>query len=418
MNTSAQAKPDITARYSALQGLFWLNYCILGGFVNVYLLEHNFSNSMIGAIVAVSGILSACISPLIAAYADKPESLSVKKILTIMSAGMVVLMVLIAVTGKSYILTVITYTAGLTVIQLMASLTSSLATQSMRSGYRVNFGTARGIGSLMYGLSAHALGFLVARTHPDILPAAAAVTWTITLILYLRFPDTKDVAVMYAGEENGIAPKKSGSPIAFFRKYPRYGLFLLGLFFVYISHSLANVFVTQVVISKGGTAADTGLILGVQALVEIPVMFGFSRMLKVVKAHNWMRICAFFYVLKSIGTYASTSVGSHVAVQFLETGSYAVMVVCGLYYVNSIMRTEDCVKGQSYMGISTTVANVAASWIGGILLDLYGVSTMLILGIIVAVIGTVIMFYNAQAPKSETYAADGQTQGTPKGTRS
>ena len=74
------------------------------------------------------------------------------------------------------------------------------------------------------------------------------------------------------------------------------------------------------------------------------------------------------------------------------------MVVCGLYYVNSIMRTEDCVKGQSYMGISTTVANVAASWIGGILLDLYGVSTMLILGMVVAVIGTVIVFFNAQAP--------------------
>ena len=68
------SKPDITAAYSALQGLFWLNYCIIGGFANVYLLEHNFSNSMIGAIVALSGIFSACISPLVAAYADKPEN--------------------------------------------------------------------------------------------------------------------------------------------------------------------------------------------------------------------------------------------------------------------------------------------------------------------------------------------------------
>jgi len=399
-SNTISSKPDITAAYSALQGLFWLNYCIIGGFANVYLLEHNFSNSMIGAIVALSGIFSACISPLVAAYADKPESLSVRKILTILSAGMAVLMVLIAVTGKNYILTVITYTAGMTVIQLMASLTSSLATQSMRSGYRVNFGTARGIGSLMYGLSAHALGFLVARTHPDILPVAAAISWTVNLILYLRFPDTKDVAVMYNGAENVRAPEKGGSPTAFFRKYPRYGLFLLGIFFVYISHSLANVFVTQVVMSKGGTSADTGLILGVQALVEIPVMFGFSKMLKVAKVHNWMRICAFFYVLKSIGTYASASVGQHVAVQFLETGSYAVMVVCGLYYVNSIMKTEDCVKGQSFMGISTTMANVAASWIGGIMLDVYGVPAMLILGMSVAVFGTVIVFFNAQPPQN------------------
>ena len=399
MNPTASAKPDLTVRYSVLQGLFWLNYCILGGFANVYLLEHGFSNSLIGTVVAVSGILSACISPLIAAYADRPESLSVRKILTIMSAGMVALMVLIALTGQSLVLTALTYTAGMTVIQLMASLTSSLATQSMRSGYHVGFGAARGIGSLMYGLSAHALGFLVARTHPDILPVAAAISWVVNLVVYLRFPDTKDIAVMYANAENTPARKSSGSPIAFFRKYPRYGLFLLGLFFVYISHSLANVFVTQVVISKGGTSADTGLILGVQALVEIPVMFGFSKMLKIAKAHNWMRICVIFYVLKSIGTYASATVGQHVAVQFLETGSYAVMVVCGLYYVNSIMRTEDCVKGQSYMGISTTVANVVASWIGGILLDVSGVSSMLILGMVVAVIGTVIVLFNAQAPQ-------------------
>ena len=399
MNTSAAAKPDITVRYSAIQGLFWLNYCILGGFANVYLLEHHFSNSMIGAIVAVSGILSACCSPLVAAYADRPESLSVRKILTLMSAGMAALMVMISATGRNYILTIISYTAGMTLIQLMASLTSSLATQSMRSGYRVNFGTARGIGSLMYGLSAHALGFLVAKTHPDILPAAAAVSWAVNFLLYLRFPDTKDVAVMYAGENAVPAAKRSGSPIAFFRKYPRYGFFLLGLFFVYISHSLANVFVTQVVISKGGTNADTGLILGVQALVEIPVMFGFSRMLKVIKANNWMRICVIVYVLKSIGTYASASVGQHVAVQVLEMGSYAVMVVCGLYYVNSIMRTEDCVKGQSYMGISTTVANVAASWIGGRMLDLTDVPTMLIFGMISAAFGAVIVLFCAQAPK-------------------
>ena len=406
MNISVKTKPDLTARYALIQGLFWLNYCILGGFANVYLLEHGFSKAMIGMIVALSGILSACFSPVIAAYADKKESLSVRKILTRMSAVMTALMLLIAATGRSYVLTIITYTAGMTLIQLMASLTSSLATQSMRSGYRVNFGTARGIGSLMYGLSAHALGFLVAKTSPDILPVAAAVFWAVNLAVYFTFPDTKDIAVMYAGEETAGEKEKSvpgaggasGSPAAFFRKYPRYGLFLLGIFLVYISHSLANVFVTQVVISKGGTSADTGLILGVQALVEIPVMLGFSRMLKVVKAHNWMRICAVFYVLKSIGTYASATVGQHVAVQVLEMGSYAVMVVCGLYYVNSIMRTEDCVKGQSYMGISTTVANVAASWIGGIMLDVCGVSAMLILGMIVASAGTVIVLFGAQAP--------------------
>jgi len=76
------------------------------------------------------------------------------------------------------------------------------------------------------------------------------------------------------------------------------------------------------------------------------------------------------------------------------------MVVCGLYYVNSIMKTEDCVKGQSFMGISTTMANVAASWIGGIMLDVYGVPAMLILGMSVAVFGTVIVFFNAQPPQN------------------
>ena len=394
------SKGNLTARYALIHGLFQMGYCILGGFVNVYLLDCGFSNSAIGLIVAWSGIFSVCVAPLIAGYLDKPGSISVKKALTHMSFGMLMLLLLIAVTGRSYVLTFISYTAGLTLMQLMASLINSLATQSMRSGWSVDFGAARGCGAFSYGLLAHLLGFAVARFSPGILPLCGAAVWVIVFLYMLRFPDTKDVSVMYAGRrsipERG---RQRSSPVAFFRRYPRYGIFLVGLFFVYISHSLANVFVTQIVISKGGTSADTGLILGVQALVEIPVMLGFSKMLKVAKAHNWMRICAVFYVLKSIGTLLSGNVGAHVAVQFLEIGSFAVMAVSGLYYVNSIMRTEDCVKGQSFMGISTTMANVAASWIGGIMLDVYGVRTTLLLGVAAAVIGMIIMFFSAEQPK-------------------
>ena len=396
------SKKNLTARYAVVQGLYWMSYCILGGFANVYLLAHDFSNTAIGFIVALSGIISAVISPVIAAYLDRRESMSVKKALTLMSFGMLVLVLLIAVTGRNYIQTVVTYTAAMTLIQMMASLLGSLATQSMRSGWSVNYGLARGTGSLTYGLLAHTLSFLVARFRPDVLPVAAAVIWAVTFFYLYKFPDTKDISVMYANEtQPAPSARQGGSPIAFFRRYPRYGLFLLGIFFVYISHAVANVFVTQVVISKGGTSADTGLILGVQALVEIPVMFGFSKMLKVAKVHSWMRICAIVYVLKIFGTFAVTTVGGLVAVQFLELGSYAVMVVSSLYYVNSIMRTEDCVKGQSYFGISTTVANVVASWLGGMMLDAYGVHITLLAGIAVAVLGMVIVFFGAESPKAE-----------------
>ena len=409
-------KKDITARYAVVQGLFWANYCILGGFANVYLLAHGFSNTAIGLIVAISGILSACTSPIIAAWADRPETMPVRRIVTIMAAGMIALMALVFLTRTSYVLTVITYTAAMMLIQLSATFTGALAAQSMRSGWKLTYGLARGAGSLMYGLSAHALGWVVARFSPDILPVLGIALWIVSFLFMLRFPDTKDHAVLYAdmpadgaemgGEGGGRArgnadppQKRSDSPAAFFKRYPRFGLFLIGIFFVYISHAICNVFVTQIVISKGGTDADTGLILGVQALVELPVMFGFAWMLKKVRAMNWMRICAFFYVLKMIGTYAAGSVAAHTAVQIFEMGSYAVMVAGTIYYVNSIMDARDTVKGQSYFGISTTTANVAASLLGGVLLDRWGVSPTLLFGIVVVVIGTLIVFVSVEKPR-------------------
>ncbi|MCI6435611.1 MAG: hypothetical protein MR828_12825, partial [Clostridiales bacterium] len=65
-----------TAGYAAIQSFFWMCYASIMGFVSMYLLQAGFDNSQVGILIAGAGLLSALLQPVVAAYADKPGSLS------------------------------------------------------------------------------------------------------------------------------------------------------------------------------------------------------------------------------------------------------------------------------------------------------------------------------------------------------
>lgn len=59
-----------------------------------------------------------------------------------------------------------------------------------------------------------------------------------------------------------------------------------------------------------------------------------------------------------------------------------------VYYVNSIMKEKDRVKGQAFTAMAMTAGGVSGSLMGGWLIDKMGVKAMLAAGIIVTAAGT------------------------------
>ena len=65
-----------TINYTLIQGSYWACYCAIVTFSSVYLLAQGFSNSQIGLVISVSGILSAILQPVISGMADRLKKLS------------------------------------------------------------------------------------------------------------------------------------------------------------------------------------------------------------------------------------------------------------------------------------------------------------------------------------------------------
>ena len=75
---------NLTPLYAFIQGLYWMNFAAIMGYSGFYLLGSGFSNTEIGIIIAIAGILSAVLQPVLASYADRPDSPSLKKFLQLL----------------------------------------------------------------------------------------------------------------------------------------------------------------------------------------------------------------------------------------------------------------------------------------------------------------------------------------------
>lgn len=264
MNKSKTEK-NLTPGYSLIQGFFWMNFAAIMGFSSLYLLDCGYSNTQIGMIIATAGIISAVLQPVIATYADRPSSMSVKKIILILSAVQAVLGILVLLTyHRAFMLTGLFYGCLITLLQLLNPLVNSLGMESINQGRHLNFGVARGMGSVAYAIFSYVLGIILAKTGARFVPISIILVFSVMLVSLFLFPFEK------SDRKSVKTPgKRSANPFAFFIRYKRFSVVLIGCVLVYISHVLLNSFTFQIVESKGGGSEEMGFVMALGALVEL-----------------------------------------------------------------------------------------------------------------------------------------------------
>ena len=109
---------NLTPLYAFIQGLYWMNFAAIMGYSGFYLLGSGFSNTEIGIIIAIAGILSAVLQPVLAGYADRPESPSLIKFLQLLLVLQLILGISLLFC-KSILLTGVVYGCGVTLLQLL-----------------------------------------------------------------------------------------------------------------------------------------------------------------------------------------------------------------------------------------------------------------------------------------------------------
>ena len=304
-----------TPRFVAIQSSYWACYCCIISFSSVYLLDQGFSNAQVGLVISLGGLLSALLQPRVSRAADRLQKLSLRLfcagvagIALVASAG------LLCLPGK--LPQLVLYGSLVVLVQLLMPLCSALGMACLNLGYRLNFGLARGAGSMAFGIFSAACGRLVLWLGAWSVAAAMLVMQAVLFaaILSFRFqtpapgftpPEPKPEAA--PAQTSQQAPKQKGQ--AFLRVYPHMGFVLLASCLVFISHNLLNTFAFQIVQHLGGDSGSMGTVLFLQSILELPVMFGFSWLLTKAGSRVWTRLSGVGFFLHAFGSWLAPPSG-------------------------------------------------------------------------------------------------------------
>ncbi|NLP17139.1 MAG: MFS transporter [Clostridiales bacterium] len=386
---------QLTIKYAFLQSTYWISQCIIYSFAAVFLQYKNFNNTQIGIVLSLSAILSIVLQPAISAFADKSKKKTVRYIILTILLIVFGITVIFNIWNNSFIIIasifVIINALQITLIPLL----NSIALEFLNNGYPFNFGLARGTASIAFAFTSYLLGHAVNRFSPSIILPLFLISYVLLFIAAYIFRVKTPMNTLGGNEDRVIHPP--ASVLGFFIKYKRFSFLLIGITMVFYSHSLINTFLINIIENAGGDSADMGLSLTIAAALELPMMAAFTLLVKKVKCSTLIKISGFFFFIKSATIWLAPNVMAVHFSQGFQMLSFAMFTPASVYYVNSIINEEDKNKGQAILGAATIgVAGTIANISGGKLLDISGVSDMMMLGTLVALVGFAIILFSTE----------------------
>lgn len=366
-----------------------VGYVTMSAFSSLYLLDIGLSNGAVGLLLALASMISVILQPPVGAIIDKNPKISTKWMLLLI--GIIVSAIgglIIFVPHKGIALTSILYGTDIMLLMLAQPFLNALGMDAINYGYPINFGVGRSMGSLGYALGSFAFGRISVMAGAKSVPVAFSISFLVLCALLFIYPVKKDETVVISKEET-----KKENPFLFLTRYKKFAIMLIGLIFVYFSHSLINTFTLQIVLSKNGTSKDMGTATSIAAICELITMLLFPLYMKRFKLYNLLRVSCLFFVLKIFLSFFVTSMAGFLLIQGTQMFGWGLMSMGIVYYVNNLVGDYDKAQGQAYAGMAYTIACVLATFIGGNIIDLFGVNAMLISGTVLAAFGGIILYF-------------------------
>lgn len=378
-------------------------YGITGSFASVFMLAKGYDNMHIGITLAAANLLALGLQPFVADHMDKAKGIKIIDA----SVWMTLLMMLTGAgyfvfTGGSFMLAAV-IVAILAIHALLQPLLNSLAFRLSESGTNVNFGIGRAGGSLGFSVIVGVLGTLVEKKGEMSVPvcAEAACALLIALLFLTKYSFTK----MKRQNDIEIAEHSGGTPAgadaddderidlkAFIRRNKYFFIMNLGISGLLFSNAILSNYMPQIAGGVGGTTEQTGRILSLMALLEMPTMIFIGTIKKHFRSRTLIKIASVGFTGKIVVCWLSGSVGVLFAAQAFQLVAFALLMPAMVYYVNEIMSPGEAVKGQSLFTMMFTFSTIIASFAGGWILDASGSKVLTFIAALVTAAGAAVVF--------------------------
>jgi MFS transporter, PPP family, 3-phenylpropionic acid transporter len=380
-------KMTINSRYKVLQGLFWMLFCVGSGFISLYLQGRGLGTAGIGTVTALFGILAALLQPMLGRICDRSNRLTWRSMILMLSVPFLIFCFIMPFIPGEW-----TSAVFIGMLMLLANVIMPFVNSAhfyySQAGENINFGVARGIGSGLYALLALFIGVLAEYCGIEIVPLAGIMISGAFIIVISRMPCTAKV-VTKVPIENAIQK-------GFLLRYPAFTLMLLASLLMLTSHNIVNTYLLQILQSLGGDSSQLGITMAIQAVVEIPILFSFSKLIKYFRPTSLMLIAAIGYALKATFYAVSSNIPMIYITQFTQMCSFAIFASASVYYTSERIAEEDQITGQAYMTSMIAAGTVLGSLIGGWVLEFSDMTTMLSVNVIVSIFGVLLAIVSAK----------------------
>ena len=372
--------------------LFWAGYAIAWSYTAVYLQERGYNSQIVGLVTGIGAVISVLLQPLLAkmiAKNQKMSNLSNVLYLKLLAIVMAVLM-LLNLPGVYTVAILFTILAGLDAS--IPSILNSIAMETNNAGGKINYGFARGMGSIGYALFSVFLGWGVSSLGAEYLMLLYIGVGILTIVIVGMLKKASDKLIKMS--KNAVE-QKSGtdvSMLSLFEKYSFLKYFLLATVLLFMSHNMVCVFLPMIIEHAGGDSSKLGVALAISAVVEFPVMACFVKLSQKIKIEKLLIISAIFFTVKSTVMFLASGVALVYLAQFLQFGGFALYIPASVYFIDMSLQEEDrnvgqAITGACSLGLGGTFGNV----LGGVIIEGAGLSTMVLVSTVFCAVALVLM---------------------------
>ena len=389
----------LDAHYILMQAGFWAMFAAICCYQAALLLGRGFSNSQVGLIMSVRCLAGIFFQPLLGGFADRHPRLPLKFIVALsLFLSFFAGLPLIFYPGMGLAGTLIVFVI-LGALEISSyPLMDAMAIQYINAGVPIRYSLGRGIGSFSYAVFGALLGLQAGRWGVESTLITHAFLVAAECVIVAFYPTFRPASPSQA---QTTPPPRPHSALTLLRTHPKFSLMLAGIFLGLTAYMPLVNFLINIIVSRGGDSTSLGGALFLMAASELPAAFLFQRLSRRWKSGRLLLLSLLFIALKAACLFFSGNLTAVLLIQPLQMLGYGLFTPASVFYVNESVPQEDRVLGQTLMMVASNgLGGVVGSFVGGGLLDLWGVDSMLLVCSVMAFAGALLAALSLRTPSS------------------
>ena len=361
--------------YIAMQMGFWAMFAAIVAYQTALLLERGFTNGEAGLMTSVRCLAGIVFQPLLGGFADRHPRVPLKGIVGVslalsLAAGVWYWAEPAMGLAQTALVWVVIGGLGVSSYPLM----DAMAVQFINDGVPIRYSLGRGLGSLAYAVVCVLLGLQVGQWGVETTLVTFLLLTAAEIALVFTYPTWHPKAPA----EGRAAAERPQSALSLLRSNPRFTLMLAGVLFGLTAVLPLSNFLVNVILSRGGTAADLGLAMFLMGGFELPAAFLFPRLLRRLGSGRILVLSMFFGTLKGVALLLTWNLAGVLLCQPLQMLGYGLFTPASVYFVNESVPPADRVRGQTIMMVASNgLGGMLGGMLAGFTLDLGGANWML-----------------------------------------